>query len=286
MTLGGGEVAALLALGVFAGWLGSVVGIGGGVIIVPTLVLAFGFATTEAVAVSLVGVTANSVAASSTYARNGLAHKRLALTLEIATTLGGLTGGVVAGILSRRMLNGIFAGVMLVTAGLMTRGKGEESVDAGPESGNDEVPWESPGTLNGAYLGPDGQLRTYAPQRLPLGGAVSYLAGLLSGLLGVGGGFLKVPAMALGMRVPVRVAAATSNFMIGVTAVSSLLVYLVRGDVRPYLAAPVAIGIVAGALVGSHTAGRLSVGGLRRLFAVVIVGVAVLMGMKAAGVLL
>ena len=324
----------LAALGLCAGWLGAVVGIGGGVVIVPALVLAFGFDTKVAVASSLVAVVATSAAAGSTYAGAGQLNMRLALVLEIATTLGGLAGGILAVLIAGSVLDGLFALVMLVTAVLVFRGRDEHgeatpcepqgAVEATPLAGSararsmaaapaapadgpvspadatvgverpsgatlealgDRVGWEEGGYLGGAY---HDQLRgvvvTYRAVRLWIGWAVSFVAGLLSGLLGVGGGFLKVPAMHLGMKVPIKVAAATSNFMIGVTAVASLFVYFARGYVVPFVAAPIAIGIAIGAYGGAKSAQRVSARTLGRILAAVLVLVAVQMGLKATGV--
>ncbi len=318
----------LVALGLFAGWLGAVVGIGGGVVIVPALVLGFGFDTKVAVASSLVAVVATSAAAGSAYAGAGQLNMRLALVLEIATTVGGLAGGLVAVLVAGSFLDGVFAVVMLVTAYLVFRGRDEhgEVADApgdelGPASGavapapgdrspqvapglaattnavsgtegdlllaslGDRVGWEERGHLGGAYQDQArGVLITYRAVRLWIGWAVSFLAGLLSGLLGVGGGFLKVPAMNLGMKVPIKVAAATSNFMIGVTAVASLFVYFARGYVLPFVAAPVALGIAIGAYAGARSAQRFSGRTLGRILAAILVFVAVQMGLKAVGI--
>lgn len=315
---------ALAGLGLVAGWLGAVVGIGGGVVIVPALVLAFGFDTKVAVSSSLVAVVATSVAASGSYAASGQLNMRLALTLEMATTVGGLVGGVVAVLITGTVLDGLFAVIMLVTAALVFRGRDEHgrtvalSPDAAPDAqrahalaaqdspphalatrgapggaGADAVPaalgdrvgWEERGELAGAYH--DQLLDSvvaYRAVRTWIGWTVSFGAGLLSGLLGVGGGFLKVPAMSLGMRVPLKVAAATSNFMIGVTAIASLFVYFARGYVLPFVAAPIAIGIALGAFAGAKSSSRVSSRVLGRMLAVVLVFVAAEMGLKAAGV--
>lgn len=283
----------LAVLGLGAGWLGAVVGIGGGVVIVPALVLAFGLDTKVAVAASLVAVVATSAAAGSAYVGAGQTNMRLALVLEIATTLGGLTGGLVAVVLAGSVIDVLFAVVMLVTATLVFRGRKEEA--ATPAAEDTGVPavqglggrvgWEERGHLGGAYHDQRrGVLVTYRAVHLWIGWAVSFVAGLLSGLLGVGGGFLKVPAMNLGMKVPIKVAAATSNFMIGVTAVASLFVYFARGFVLPYVAAPVALGVAAGAYVGARSSQRVSSRALGRILAGVLVVVAIQMGLKAAGI--
>jgi len=296
VQLSGAELAGLAALGVFAGWLGALIGIGGGIIVVPALVLAFGYDIHLAVAVSLVCVVATSTAAGSAYVGEGLAHMRLGMALEIATTVGGIAGGLIAVAISPRALSAVFAGVVLVTAGLALRSREAEvpAADAddrapgsGPGAGAPPPSggWEVPGTLAGAYVDPrSGVLVEYRAERLGLGAGVSALAGMLSGMLGVGGGFLKVPAMTVGMKVPIKVAAATSNFMIGVTAIASLLVYFARGYLRPLVAAPIALGVVAGALLGSRLAARTSPALLRRVLVAVLVFVALQMALKAFGV--
>jgi len=316
VQLSGAELAGLAALGVFAGWLGALIGIGGGIIVVPALVLAFGYDIHLAVAVSLVCVVATSTAAGSAYVGEGLAHMRLGMALEIATTLGGITGGLIAVAISPRALSAVFAVVVLATAAVALRSRDPDEERAGGRAGPDDgdggpvvgpgcadgvppgrdrsdrgaggvVPggWEVPGTLAGAYVDPrSGLLVEYRAVRLGLGAGVSALAGMLSGMLGVGGGFLKVPAMTVGMKVPIKVAAATSNFMIGVTAIASLLVYFARGYLRPMVAAPIALGVVAGALLGSGLAARTSPALLRRVLVAVLVFVALQMALKASGV--
>lgn len=327
-------VAELAGLGLFAGWLGAVVGIGGGVVIVPALVLAFGFDTRVAVAASLVAVVATSAASGSAYAGSGQTNMRLALVLEIATTVGGLVGGIVAVLIAPTVIDGVFGVVMLMTAVLVIRGQREEGdVAEGDVAEGDvvdrdavegaaggvrsiagvltpaasgqgaqaaaqataeatalvasgaRVGWEERGHLGGAYfdLAHD-RLVTYRAVRLWIGWAVSFVAGLLSGLLGLGGGFLKVPAMHLGMKVPIKVAAATSNFMIGVTAVASLFVYFTRGFVVPFVAAPLAVGVAAGAYAGAKSSEHFSGRALGRILALVLVFVAVQMALKAIGV--
>lgn len=302
VQLSGPELAGLVALGVFAGWLGALIGIGGGIIVVPALVLVFGYDIHLAVAVSLVCVVATSTAAGSAYVGEGLAHMRLGMALEIATTVGGITGGLIAVAISPRALSAVFAVVVLATAVLALRTPDPDEAGDGPPEGAGGSPdpagpgapggaagpvvgWEVPGTLAGAYVDPrTGVLVEYRAERLGLGAGVSAVAGMLSGMLGVGGGFLKVPAMTVGMRVPIKVAAATSNFMIGVTAIASLVVYFARGYLRPLVAAPIALGVVAGALLGSRLAARTSPALLRRVLVGVLLFVALQMTLKAFGV--
>ena len=285
-----GSELALAGLGLFAGWLGAVIGIGGGVVIVPVLVLAFGYDIRVAVAASLVSVVATSTAAGSAYVGEGLANMRLGMSLEIATTIGGLTGGLISLLVSPSIISGVFAVVMLVTAVLVFRQKTEHHADA-PTDGQRglhlESGFETPGRLAGAYVDArTGTLIHYQAERLPVGAVVSFFAGALSGLLGVGGGFLKVPAMTLGMGIPVRVAAATSNFMIGVTAISSLFVYFAQGYVHPLIAVPLVLGVVVGATVGARTSGLVPARALSRILGVVLIVVAVQMGLRAAGLLI
>ncbi len=279
------EVGALGILGIFAGWLGAVIGIGGGVVIVPALVLAFGYDVRVAVAASLVTVIATSTAAGSAYVGRGLTNMRLGMTLEIATTLGGLTGGLIAVLVSPSLISGLFAAMMLLTAFLVVRSREARPPAREQPASSGESGYETRGALAGAYADPrSGALIEYRAERLLLGWPISFLAGIVSGLLGVGGGFLKVPAMTLGMQVPIKVAAATSNFMIGVTAVSSLFVYFARGYVHPFVAAPVALGVGIGALAGTRTAAWVSPVVLRWILAAVLALVGVQMGLQALGV--
>lgn len=278
----------LLGLGVFAGWLGALVGLGGGVVVIPALVLGFGVDIRVAVATSLVAVVATSTAAGSVFVGKGLTNMRLGMTLEVFTTLGGITGGLVAMRVPQAALGLVFAALVSVTAVLMLRGRDAHGAKAGTarEDGAEEPPGvEERGRIAGEYYDAHhGGLVHYQAVRVAAGGAVSFLAGVLSGLLGVGGGFIKVPAMTMGMKVPFKVAAATSNFMIGVTAAASLFIYFSEGLVHPALAAPIALGVVGGALVGTATARRVSANLLRRVLAVVLLLVAVQLALRAFGV--
>lgn len=287
-------ILALMGSGLFAGVLGALVGIGGGIIVVPVLTLGFGIDIKIAVAASLVAVVASSTAAGSVYVGKGLANMRLGMILEIATTLGGITGGLIAVYIAAEMISVLFSVLMVVTAVLILRAKDQSSIvkkktekDLSSISASEQIKdiHESKGYLSGSYY--DSYLKSqvyYQVTGLPLGSAVSFLAGILSGLLGVGGGFLKVPAMTLLMKAPMKVSTATSNLMIGVTAISSLFVYFTRGLVYPMIAAPVAIGVVAGALYGTTLAQKISPKLLRKIFAVILVFVALQMSLKSLGV--
>lgn len=273
----------LSAVGLVAGLVGALVGIGGGVLIVPVLMLGFGFGVRVAVATSLISVIATSTAAGGVYVGSGLANMRLGMALEVTTTLGGITGGLVAVLVPERALEAGFAVLLIVTSVLMIAGRDSGKKSASAAAGATEG-FEERGALAGAYFDArEGQLVHYRAERWAVGSAVALLAGAVSGMLGVGGGFLKVPAMNLGMRVPIRVAAATSNFMIGVTAVASLVVYFARGYVHPTLAAPVVLGVVAGSIAGTRLAERAHPTALRYVLGAVLVAVAVQMLLKAAG---
>lgn len=278
--------AAMLGIGAAAGTLGALVGIGGGVLVVPSLVLLFGIDMRIAIATSLVAVVATSTAAGSVYVGSGTANMRLGMTLEIATTLGGIGGGILAARVPSAFLSGAFGVLLAITAVALLVRSSAEPVAGGAHAHGPRVPRgsEARGRLAGHYVDEHGKLAPYTAHRAPVGLAISFAAGVASGMLGVGGGFLKVPAMALGMRVPFKVAAATSNFMIGVTATSSLFIYFARGDVVPALAAPVALGVAAGALAGTTAAHRLHPRVLRWILAAVLALVAVEMGLRAFGV--
>lgn len=278
-------LAGLMVLGIGAGWLGALVGIGGGVIVVPTLVIAFGVDIRSAVAASLVAVIATSTAAGSVYVADGVANLRLGMTLEVATTVGGLSGGLAAVLVPSEFLAAALGVLLGVTALLMVRRPERYDEGSPAEARQGPEGWEETGRLAGAFLDArTGVLVRYRAERVGLGSALSLLAGAVSGMLGVGGGFLKVPAMHLVMRVPMKVAAATSNFMIGVTAAASLIVYLAAGFVRPLLVGPLVLGVVLGSLVGTTTAGRASPRLLRWLLAGILAVVAAELLARAGGI--
>lgn len=276
----------LLLAGAIAGWLGALVGIGGGVVLVPTLVMLFHVPIHVAIATSLASVIATSTAAGSAYVSTGLTNMRLGMTLEVATSLGGLTGGIVAAHTSKGFLSGLFGVMLLVTAFLLWRRPEQQTEGASSSRDHQQKQegWEEPGSLAGGYH--DAYLRqtiSYRARRLSVGSGVALTAGIVSGLLGVGGGFIKVPAMTLGMSVPMRVAAATSNFMIGVTALSSFVVYWARGYVQPGLCSPLVLGVAVGSLAGTMSSGRFSPRLLRLVLAIVLALVSVQMGLRAFG---
>jgi uncharacterized membrane protein YfcA len=237
------------------GILGSMLGIGGGVLLIPLLTGLFGIPIKNAIGASIVSVIATSSAAGAVYVGHDLSHTRLAMILEIATTLGALAGGITAVFISPNLLEGIFAAVLLYVVFSMRRLPHEEGQA------------HATGMLDTRYIDPaNGQEVVYGVQRLPFGMAASFLAGNVSGLLGIGGGIIKVPIMSLVMRMPMRAAIATSNFMIGVTAATSAVIYYQRGFIDPQIAIPTALGVLAGAQIGARIGGRVRSQRLKQVF--------------------
>ena len=271
----------LAAAGFGAGVFGSLLGLGGGVLIVPLLTFGFGLPFREAVGVSLVCVIVTSSAAAGVYLERHLANMRLGMLLEVFTVSGALVGGLVAFLLPDRVLAGLFA-ILLVYTGvtMMLRGATAARGDAGPvvAAEGPAGPAEAPGAFRAALGGPG-----YRPARLGVGIAGSLFAGMVSALLGVGGGIVKVPLMHLVMGIPLKVATATSNFMIGVTGAASAIVYLMRGGIDPLVVGPTAVGVFAGAMVGSRVAQRIELRLLRLLFAAVMALTALQMALRALG---
>ena len=225
---------ALGILGFFAGGFGALLGIGGGLIVIPILTLYFGIPIHQAIGTSLCCVIATSSGAAARYVEHNLSDVRLGMTLELATTIGAVSGSLVAALISREALAILFAALLVYAGAAMVRKTFK------------------------AETGEASELAPYTVQRLPLGLLASGGAGIVSGLLGVGGGVAKVPAMHLIMGVPFKVATATSNFMIGVTAAASAFIYFSRGDVPLLIAAPTAVGVFVGAALGTHVMRRTS----------------------------
>jgi len=231
----------LLILGFFAGMLGSLTGIGGGVLLTPILALHFGIPIRQAIGTSLVAVITTSAASSSVHLQRHTTDIRLGMTLELATAFGAAVMAYMVGYFNRSALEGLFAAFLLYSAiTILAKGGSVKTV-------NEPIP-----AANGEIVIPP-----YEPQRYPLGLSASLVAGALSGLLGIGGGPIKVPVMYIFMNVPLMVATATSNFMIGVTAAASAIVYYRRGDILVEDAAPLAVGVFLGSLLGARLAPRV-----------------------------
>jgi uncharacterized membrane protein YfcA len=252
-------------ISVAAGLLGSLVGVGGGIIVVPALTLLMGVDIRHAIAASIIAVIATSTGAASSYVRERITNIRLAMVLEIATAAGALCGAYLAGYMSVQWLYLLFGLVLCYTAYSMMRRKSDLAHELPPDPLADRL------KLHGSFYDKSlGREVSYRVTRTKLGFAVSYVAGVLSGLLGIGGGVLKVPVMNLSMGIPIKVCSATSNFMIGVTAATGAAVYFMRGEVMPFVAAPVAIGVLLGAKAGSHLLSRLKGQTIKIVFVMVL----------------
>jgi uncharacterized membrane protein YfcA len=237
----------ILLSGAAAGFFGSILGVGGGIILVPLLVLVFHVPIHFAIGTSIMTVIATSSMAGTFNLERGTVNIRLGMFLEVATTLGALLGGTLAGAIRAPVLTTLFGAILPPIALLMWRkGNGGPSSATQPET-------------------------SYRMRRLPVAMGLSLGAGTVSGLLGIGGGIIKVPAMTVFCNIPARIATATSTFMIGVTAVASAFLYFGRGQVRPALTAVVILGVLAGSAAGTQVARRLRSHQLIRLFALLLV---------------
>jgi len=258
------ELAVLVWFGsLAAGFLGSLTGLGGGVVIVPLLTLVFHVDIRYAIGASLVSVIATSSGAAAAYVKEGYSNIRVGMFLEIATTIGALTGAWIAIFLRLSVIAVIFGLVLLYSAYLAFRPPPEH-----PEAGRpDRI--ASMLRLDGSFPTANG-MREYRVRNVPSGFSLMYVAGVLSGLLGIGSGAVKVLAMDRAMRLPFKVSTTTSNFMIGVTAAASAGIYLNRGYIDPGLAMPVMLGVLVGSLAGTYVLARARVRILRLVFSAVI----------------
>jgi hypothetical protein len=265
-------IVGILLVAFVAGVFGSMLGVGGGVIMVPVLSLVFGVPIKTAIATSIVCVIATSSMAQTKFAARGMTNMRLGMFLEVATTVGAVAGGITAVLVDGRILQGCFAVVLFYVAWQMGR------------RGGDVQPVET-GVMPSRYYDPaEGREVSYGVHGLAPGFILSFVAGNVSGLLGVGGGAFKVPIMVLLMGVPLKATIATSNLMIGVTAATGAAIFYGRGYMDPYWAVPAVLGILAGAYFGPHLAIRLRARVLVVIFEIVLVVFGVLMLLKAMGV--
>jgi uncharacterized protein len=259
------EFTVVIALGSsLAGFLGSLTGLGGGIVIVPLLTLVFGMDIRYAIGASLVSVIATSSGAAAAYVREGYSNIRIGMFLEIATTVGALFGATVAANLSTAVIAVIFGLVLIYSAYSSSQPRAEVVSAAPPDRLATLL------RMDGSYPTPGGP-QAYHAHAIPTGFSLMFLAGILSGLLGIGSGAVKVLAMDQAMRLPFKVSTTTSNFMIGVTAAASAGVYLNRGYIDPGLAMPVMLGVLAGSLLGAHVLVRAQTRMLRIVFSLVIV---------------
>ncbi|EFB93440.1 MAG: sulfite exporter TauE/SafE family protein [Prevotella bivia] len=257
----------ILILAAFlAGLLGSLTGLGGGVVVIPVLTLCFGIDFHYAIGAALIASIATSSGSASAYVREGITNIRLGMFLEIATTIGAVCGAFIAIWMPTNIIAVIFGVVMIMTAVLQQRRKVDHENVVGSTMAKKLQ-------LYGSYPTKEG-MKSYQLTNVAGGFSIMLSAGVLSGLLGIGSGVLKVLAMDAAMKVPFKVSTTTSNFMIGVTAVASAVVYLQRGYIDPGIAFPIIIGVLAGSMSGARLLKRMNVSVLRKIFSVAIALVA------------
>lgn len=257
----------LLAGAYCAGLLGSLTGLGGGVVVIPLLTLAFGVDFHYAVGAALVASISTSSGSGSAYVKEGITNIRLGMFLEIATTIGAVCGAAIAVLLDNNMIAILFGCVLVLTAVMQQRRKSDHDGVVGSEAARKL-------RLYGTWPQKDGAVKSYQLKHVGGGFGVMYIAGALSGILGIGSGVLKVIAMDGIMKVPFKVSTTTSNFMMGVTACASAVVYIQRGQIEPGIACPVMIGVLGGALTGARLLKKMDVRVLRRIFCIAILLVA------------
>jgi uncharacterized membrane protein YfcA len=246
-----------------AGLLGSLTGLGGGVIVVPLLTLGFGIDLKYAVGASLVSVIATSSGAAAAYVKEGYTNVRIGMLLEVGTTIGALSGALIASYVARSTIGIVFGAVLILSAYLAMQPKHEGGADGPADKLAEKL------RLNGTYPTENG-LKSYRVTGIPGGFILMFGAGLLSAMLGIGSGSIKVLAMDQIMKIPFKVSTTTSNFMIGVTGAASVGYYLSQGYIDPVLAAPVMLGVLGGSLLGARILGGAKVKVLRSIFAIVI----------------
>lgn len=269
-------LAGLIILGLCSGIFGALFGLGGGVIFVPVLMLIFGLEPTEAVAISLIGIIAGSVGASTVLVDRGLSNVRLGLLLEITTCVGAIAGAIIATYLDSWILMVLFS-VIIIYSGIRMIVNPERTVE--PSSGEDTP-------LTFRYRDESvGEDVRYEVQNVGSGMGLCTIAGALSSMTGVGGGAVKVPLMNIHMHVPMKAASSTSSYMIGITAFSGAITYFFAGEVILAYAACVAIGAFAGSLIGARYARKIPARHLRKYFSIVLFAMAILVLLQAGGIL-
>jgi hypothetical protein len=263
----------LLFISVFAGFVGALLGLGGGLVVVPALTLFFHVHIRYAIAASLISVVATSSGAAIGYLKEGLTNLRLAVVLETGTVLGAIIGFLISSSIKSSFLYLFFGALLMLSALMMLKKREIQEVEV-------NHPWSESLQLSGVHLGVDENLKPYSVAQLPLGLFLMFGAGILSALLGIGSGIFKVLAMDTVMKLPIKVSSATSTFMIGVTAAGSAGAFFLRGDVRPEIAAPVAIGVLVGAFIGSKLMVKIPANRIRKFFVIVLIIVSLQMMSK------
>jgi uncharacterized membrane protein YfcA len=258
------ELTALVGLvSLAAGFLGALTGLGGGVVITPAMVLLLGIDLHYAMGAALISVIATSSGAAAAYVREGFSNIRIGMFLEIATTVGAVCGAFAVARVSPSALGVVFGVVLLYSAWVSTRGRPAARLGDTDDALAERL------RLNGSFPTPDGP-RSYKVSHVKTGFGLMFIAGAVSGLLGIGSGALKVVAMDRAMRIPFKVSTTTSNFMIGVTAAASAGVYLNRGYIDPGLTMPVVLGVLGGSVLGARLLPGAPTMLLRRVFGLVV----------------
>ena len=280
------EILQFMLIAVFAGFLGSLVGLGGGIIITPALTILFGFDIKYAIGASIVAVIATSSGSAIAFVKDHVSNMRVGMLLEVFTTAGGVVGALMAGVFSSRLLYIFFSLIllnsfygMLKKTGLITKLKKEEE-----KVENDK--YADKYKLNSTYYDKaTGETVKYNVTNVPQGSLVMFGAGFASGLLGIGSGAFKVVALDTYMKLPIKVSTATSNFMMGVTATASALIYFFNGTINPVVAAPIAIGTLIGSRTGAKVMQRLDAKYIRYIFLPILLFTIINMFLKGLGVL-
>ncbi len=262
----------LLVTAIGAGFLGALLGLGGGIIVVPVLTLIYHIDIRYAIAASLISIVATSSGAAASYLKDSLTNLRLAVFLEIGTVSGAIVGFLLSFYVRAQFLFLLFGVFLLFSALTMLRKRSAHVSEK-------NHPWAEALKLDGSYP-EEGEWVSYKVQNVPLGLFAMFGAGIMSALLGIGSGIFKVLAMDGAMKLPIKVSSATSNFMIGVTASASAGAYLLRGDIRPEIAAPVAVGIIVGSFAGAKAMVKMPAQRIRQIFVVVLCIVSVQMILK------
>ncbi len=269
----------LIIIAIIAGILGSLLGIGGGIIIIPILILLYHINIKEAIGASIISVIATSSGAASVYLKDQLINLKAGMFLEIATTTGAISGAILLGIINPNILFFIFAIVLIISIYPMLFNKEKDQKDIKNDYISEKL------ELSSSYISNDGINYKYNMDNTPYGLMMMYIAGLASGLLGIGSGVFKVIAMDDIMHMPMKVSTTTSNFMIGVTALASSVIYLVKGYINPYLALPVMAGIFLGALIGTRLLKKTSNNKLKMFFSIILLIIAIEMILRGSGIL-
>lgn len=244
-------------------------------IAVPFLTLVLGVDIRYAIAASLISIVATSSGAAASFLRDHLTNLRVAVLLEIGTVAGAITGFLISAYVHGRILYFVFAAFLFFSVYTMLRKRQEVLADV-------DHPWSARLKLASTFASDDGTVKEYKVAAVPQGMIYMYIAGIMSALLGIGSGALKVLAMDGAMKLPIKVSSATSNFMIGVTAAASAGAYLVKGDVRAEIAAPVAVGIIVGSWVGARAMTKMKARSIRIFFVILLIVVAFQMLLKGA----